>query len=44
MASSGYLFRELERLFEPATFENGLLTVQLPKTEPASEGTEIEIA
>jgi HSP20 family protein len=27
-----------------ATFENGLLTVRLPKTEPASEGTEIEIA
>jgi HSP20 family protein len=27
-----------------ATFENGLLTVQLPKLEPTSEGTQIEIA
>ena len=27
-----------------ATFENGLLTVRLPKAEPTSEGTQIEIA
>jgi HSP20 family protein len=27
-----------------ATFENGLLTVRLPKTEPTTEGTQIEIA
>lgn len=27
-----------------ATFENGLLTVRLPKAEPTSDGTRIEIA